>query len=81
MVELAGTNPMSGLVFKKWFSKNRERCRTEYLEGTTVAHERFGVLVGYCRGNGDGHVGLTRLMKYMVSPFLEIFTKKSFLNV
>jgi hypothetical protein len=44
-----------------WFSKdvfggNGEGCRMEYLEGTTVARLWFGVLVGYCRGNGDGHV-------------------------
>jgi hypothetical protein len=44
-----------------WFSKdvfggNGEGCRTEYLEGAAVARLWFGVLVGYCRGNGDGHV-------------------------
>jgi hypothetical protein len=44
-----------------WFSKdvfrgNGEECLTEYLEGTAVARVWFGILVGYCRGNGDGHV-------------------------
>jgi hypothetical protein len=28
----------------------------EYSEGTAVAMVWFGVLVGYYRGNGDGHV-------------------------
>jgi hypothetical protein len=37
--------------FTKVFSKgNGERCLTEYSEGTAVARQRFGVLVGYCRG-------------------------------
>jgi hypothetical protein len=34
--------------FKKWFSENGGKCRTEYSEGTTVARERFRVLGGYC---------------------------------
>jgi hypothetical protein len=38
------------------FGKIGERCRMEYLEGTAVARVRFGVLAGYCRWNGDGHV-------------------------
>jgi hypothetical protein len=43
--------------FKMVFSeKNRERCRTEYSEGTAVARMWFGVLAGYYRRNGDGHV-------------------------
>jgi hypothetical protein len=44
------------LVLQKCFRKNGERCRTEYSEGTVVARLWFGVLTGYCRGNGDGHV-------------------------
>jgi hypothetical protein len=49
--------------FKSGFRKNGERCRTEYSEGTAVARGWFGVLVGYCRGNGDGHVRLTWFYK------------------
>jgi hypothetical protein len=48
--------PMSVFGFKSGFRKNGKRCRMEYLEGTAVARVWFGVLVGYCRGNGDGHV-------------------------
>jgi hypothetical protein len=38
------------------FSEKWSVCRTEYLEGTAVARMWFGVLVGYYRGIGDGHV-------------------------
>jgi hypothetical protein len=31
-------------------------CRTEYSEGTAVARVWIGVLAGYYRGIGDGHV-------------------------
>jgi hypothetical protein len=44
------------LVLQIVFKKNGERCRTEYLEGTAVAWLWFGVLAGYCRRNGSGHV-------------------------
>jgi hypothetical protein len=70
--------PNVGFGFTKIFSENGGRCRTEYSEGTVVAWERFGVLVGYCQGNGDGHVRLTGFMEQKglpPSPFLEIFTK------
>jgi hypothetical protein len=42
--------------FKSGSQKNGERCRTGYSEGTAMARVWFRVLVGYCRGNGDGHV-------------------------
>jgi hypothetical protein len=47
---------VSVLVLKIGSRKNVEKCRTEYSEGTAVARVGFGVFVGYCRGNGDGHV-------------------------
>jgi hypothetical protein len=40
------TLPNVGFGFKSGFCKNGERCRTKYSEGTTVARERFRVLVG-----------------------------------
>jgi hypothetical protein len=81
------------LVLQKCFQKNGERCRTEYSEGTAVAWLWFGVLAGYYRRNGDGHVWLTwiykgrwsclidhrlSLEKQMSSPFPRDFTKKVF---
>jgi hypothetical protein len=43
--------------FTKVFSGKMERgASSEYLEGTAVARLWFGVLAGYCQGNGDGHV-------------------------
>jgi hypothetical protein len=76
------------------FRKFRERCRTEYSEGTAMAWVRFGVLAGYCRWNGYGHVWLTcfffkerwsclidhrlSLENQMSSPFPRDFTKKFF---
>jgi hypothetical protein len=44
------------LVLQEYFRKNGERCWMEYSKGTAVARLWFGVLAGYCRGNGDGHV-------------------------
>jgi hypothetical protein len=44
------------LVLQECFQKNGERCQTEYSEGTAIARLRFGVLAGYCRRNGGGHV-------------------------
>jgi hypothetical protein len=44
------------LVLQKCFRKDGERCRTGYSKGTIVAQLWFRVLVGYYRGNGDGHV-------------------------
>jgi hypothetical protein len=44
------------LFYKMIFEKNGGRVGTYYSEGTAVARERFGVLVGYCRGSGEGHV-------------------------
>jgi hypothetical protein len=38
------------------FRENGEGCQTEYSEGTAVARLWFGVLAGYCRRNGSGHV-------------------------
>jgi hypothetical protein len=45
------------------FRKNGERCQTEYSKGTVVERIRFGVLAGYYRWNGDGHVWLTWFYK------------------
>jgi hypothetical protein len=44
------------LVLQKCFRKDGKRCRTGYSEGTAVAQLWFGVLAGYCRRNGNGHV-------------------------
>jgi hypothetical protein len=44
------------LVLQECFRENGERCWTEYSEGTAVVRLWFGVLAGYFRGNGDGHV-------------------------
>jgi hypothetical protein len=51
------------LVLQKCFWKNGERCQTECSEGTAVARWWFGVLAGYCRRNGGGHVWLTKFIK------------------
>jgi hypothetical protein len=56
MVGKITTLPNVSFGFIKCFQKNGEVCQTEYLEGTAVARERFGVLAGYYRGIGDGHV-------------------------
>jgi hypothetical protein len=80
------------LVLQKCFQKNGGRCRTEYSEGTAVAWLWFGVLAGYCRRNGDGHVWLTwsckgrwsclidhrlsPLKRKWVPPFLQILIKR-----
>jgi hypothetical protein len=54
----------------------------EYLEGTTVAQEWFGVLEEYCRGVGRWSCvidhGCLGANKKEFPPFLEIFTTKVF---
>jgi hypothetical protein len=80
-----------GFGSKSGFRKNAGRCQTEYSKGTAVARVWFGVLVGYYRGIGDGHVGLNWFYKWTwsylidlvyeqkgVSPFLEILLKLVF---
>jgi hypothetical protein len=58
--------------FKSGSRKNGERCRTEYSEGTAVARVWFRVLVGYCRGNGDGHVCLTWFYEWRWSCLIDL---------
>jgi hypothetical protein len=56
MVGTTVTYPNVGFVFKVGFSEYGGRCRTEYSKGTAVARERFGILGGYYRGDGNVHV-------------------------
>jgi hypothetical protein len=47
---------MSVLFSKVDFEIMEKGAGSEYLEGTAVARIWFGVLAGYCRRNGSGHV-------------------------
>jgi hypothetical protein len=61
------------------FSEKWSLCRTEYLEGIAVARKWFGVLEGYCRGDGKWSCvidhGCLGVNKKGVSPFPREFDK------
>jgi hypothetical protein len=42
--------------FQKMISEKWRKVPDGVLGGTAMARMWFGVLEGYCRGNGDGHV-------------------------
>jgi hypothetical protein len=47
---------MSGFGFTRMFSEKWRKVLDGVLEGYYLGTLWFGVLAGYCRGNGDGHV-------------------------
>jgi hypothetical protein len=65
--------------FYKMFSEKWSLCRTKYLEGTAVARECFGILEGYCRGDGSWSCmidhGCFGANKKEFPPFLEPLQK------